>query len=333
MSNTTERVLRLLSLLQAQPVWTGEALAERLGVTARCIRRDVDRLRELGYPVNATQGVGGGYRLGAGKALPPLLLDDGEAVAVAVALRLTAGVALTGATAVGASESALEALTKLDKVMPPRLRAEIRAIQDSIDVLGGPVHMEVSAECLLTLARCCQDQCQARFAYGDRDGKRSFRRVEPVRLVSAQRRWYLMAWDLDRDDWRTFRLDRMTDVVASTFRFRPREHPDPAEYVRRSVTTFPHRFMVRVVLHCSLVQARAMIPQTVGTLTEREGRVLLEFSADDLRWSAMHLSCLDVGFEVLDPPEMFDVMRGLAKKLTLAADSRLIADRNEPISG
>ena len=188
-------------LLQQRQTWSGSELAERLGTTTRTIRRDVDRLRELGYPVNATQGVAGGYRLGAGRALPPLLLDDAEAVAVAVSLRLAAG-----GTVAGASEAALRALTKLDQVLPSRLRQRVHGIHDSISTLpGGPSAETVDADALVEIAGACRDLVRLEFAYADRSGAITQRRVEPYGLVATGRRWYLMAYDLDRDDWRTFR--------------------------------------------------------------------------------------------------------------------------------
>ena len=204
----TERVLALLALLQQRQTWSGSELAERLGTTTRTVRRDVDRLRELGYPVNATQGVAGGYRLGAGRALPPLLLDDAEAVAVAVSLRLAAG-----GTVAGASEAALRALTKLDQVLPSRLRHRVRGIHDSISTLPGSAAAEaVDADALVAIAGACRDQVRLEFAYADRSGAGTQRRVEPYALVATGRRWYLMAYDLDRDDWRTFRLDRIETI-------------------------------------------------------------------------------------------------------------------------
>jgi predicted DNA-binding transcriptional regulator YafY len=236
MGDTTERVLRLLSLLQQRPVWTGPELAERLGVTTRSIRRDVERLRGLGYPVHAAQGVGGGYQLGRGRELPPLLLDDAEAVAIAVSLRLAAG-----GTVTGASEAALSTLAKLDQVMPPRLRSEVKAIHDSTVTLSSARDL-VDGDVLLALARACRDLVRVRFGYDARDGAASERWVEPCRLVATGRRWYLMAWDVDREDWRTFRLDRMRSVVPSTWRFKQRDHPDPAEYVRRSVFACTRRW-------------------------------------------------------------------------------------------
>ena len=222
MAETTERVLRLLGLLQQRPVWTGPELAERLGVTTRSIRRDVERLRSLGYPVYAAQGVGGGYQLGRGRALPPLLLDDTEAVAVAVSLRMAAG-----GTVSGASEAALRTLAKLDQVMPPRLRGEVRAIHEATQTLrvrpghGRRRRPADPGPCSV------RDTVRVRFGYESRDGTSTSRTVEPVGLVAAGRRWYLMAYDVDRDDWRTFRLDRMTSVATTTWRFRERDHEDP----------------------------------------------------------------------------------------------------------
>ncbi|CAM3965651.1 helix-turn-helix transcriptional regulator [Smaragdicoccus niigatensis] len=316
MSQTTERVLRLLALLQTRPQWTGNELAERLGVTGRCIRRDVERLRELGYPVSAVQGAGGGYQLVAGKAIPPLLLDDDEAVAMAVALRFAAA-----GTLAGASESALRALSKLDKVMPPRLRAEVRAIQEATDVLGGPPQAEVDGEVLMVLARCCRDLTRARFSYQARDGAETERTVEPVRLVATGRRWYLMAWDLDRDDWRTFRLDRMSTVTASTFRFRFREHPDPVEYIRRSIRSSPTEFRVRVRLLATIDEVQQRIPWTGGTLTKSGSATVLEFTAGTLDWPAMHLARVGIPFEVLEPAEFRETLRALGDRLAAAAAS------------
>src|SRR3954464_6022871 len=221
MAQTTERVLRLLGLLQQRPVWTGSELAERLGVTTRSVRRDVERLRGLGYPVLATQGVGGGYQLGRGRGLPPLLLDDSEAVAVAVSLRMAAG-----GTVSGASEAALRTLAKLDQVMPPRLRSEVRAIHEATQTLDYG-QATVDGDTLLQLAKAVRDTVRVRFDYEARDGTPTSRTAEPVGLVATGRRWYLMAYDVERDDWRTFRLDRMSRVKATTWRFSTREHEDP----------------------------------------------------------------------------------------------------------
>src|SRR5580658_4712776 len=200
---TSARLLRLLSLLQARPDWTGAELAHRLHITARTLRRDVQKLRSLGYPVGATPGVAGGYRLGAGAALPPLLLEDDEAVAVVLGLRTAASHSVTGV-----AEASVRALAKLEQVLPARLRAQATAISQATVPLTGP-GPAVDAETLTTIARACRGREQLRFGYATRDGEPSERRAEPHRLVQAGYRWYLVARDIDRDDWRTFRVDRI----------------------------------------------------------------------------------------------------------------------------
>lgn len=311
---TTERVLRLLGLLQQRPVWTGPELAERLGVTTRSIRRDVERLRELGYPVNATQGVGGGYRLGAGRALPPLLLDDDEAIATAVSLRLAAG-----GTVAGASEAAVRTLAKLDQVLPTRLRAEVRALHDAIVTLEGG-RVEVDADALLVLARATRDAVRVSFGYAGRGGEPGPRRVEPYGLVATGRRWYLLAWDLDREDWRSFRLDRMSEVTASTWRFTRREHPDPAAYVQRAVTVAPYRHRARVRVLAPADEVRRVTTATSVTIEEVDDHSCLLLSgADSLYVLSLHLGMLPWDFEVLDPPELREAVAELAGRLARAA--------------
>jgi predicted DNA-binding transcriptional regulator YafY len=311
---TTERVLRLLGLLQRRPSWTAAELAAELGVTDRSVRRDVERLRTLGYPVLATAGVGGGYQLGAGTRLPPLLLDDEEAIATAVSLRLA-----SGGTVAGAGEAALRALAKLDQVMPPRLHTEVRAVHGAIETLVGPA-AQVDSEVLMTLARACRDGVRVRFRYTDRDGGEGGRTVEPVRMVATGRRWYLMAWDADRDDWRTFRLDRMREVAATTSRFRPREHPDPVAYVQRSVTAAPYRFVARVRLHAPPDRVRELVPPQVGRVEDdADGWCVLVTGADDLEALAVHVALLRIEAVVLDPPELRDAAASLARRLTALA--------------
>ena len=194
MAETTSRVLQLLGLLQSRRVWTGEELAERLGVTTRSVRRDVDRLRDLGYPVHASKGHGGGYQLGAGAALPPLLLDPDEAVAMAVCLRLAAG-----GTVAGVGESALRALSKLDQVMPSRLRSQVSAVHDATVTLTSPSSdSPVEPDVLMTLARACRDREHVSSGYVDIRGNATQRRLEPYQLVTTGRRWYLLAYDRDK---------------------------------------------------------------------------------------------------------------------------------------
>jgi len=314
MAETTERVLRLLGLLQQRPVWTGPELAERLGVTTRSIRRDVERLRALGYPVQATQGMGGGYQLGRGRGLPPLLLDDAEAVAVAVALRMAAG-----GTVSGASEAALRTLAKLDQVMPPRLRSEVRAIHEATQTLESG-HATVDGEALLRLACAVRDTVRVRFDYEARDQATSNRTVEPVGLVATGRRWYLMAYDLDRDDWRTFRLDRMSRVEPTTWRFRVREHEDPAAHVQRAVASAAYRFQARIVVHAPLaeVAARTSVRSVVLSAVD-ERTTLLEAGAETLSGLAFHLSFLGWEFEVQEPAELRKALAEMGGRALRAA--------------
>ena len=233
MSETTSRVLQLLGLLQSRRVWSGEELAERLGVTGRSVRRDVERLRDLGYPVLASKGHGGGYQLGAGAALPPLLLDPEEAVAMAVCLRVAAG----GSVA-GVGESALRALSKLDQVMPARLRAQVSAVHDAtVTLTSGQTDTPVEPDVLMTLARACRDHEHVNAGYVDIRGNETQRRLEPYQLVTTGRRWYLLAYDRDKLDWRSLRLDRMSDVRALGSTFVPRDAPDAASYVQHAIIT------------------------------------------------------------------------------------------------
>lgn len=309
---TTERVLTLLGLLQQRQVWTGPELADRLGVTPRTIRRDVERLRTLGYPVHAGHGVGGGYRLGPGRALPPLLLDDEEAIATAVSLLAGAG----GAVA-GAADAALRALAKLDRVLPTRLRHDVRALAGSVESFGGG-RPPVDPEALMTLARACRDEVEAGFDYPSGSGVRR-RRVEPYRLVASDRRWYLLAYDLDRDDWRSFRVDRMTDVAARTWGFRPRTAPDAATHVQEGVASraYPHR--ARFLVHAPADTVRAQIPASAAVVRPRDGeRCEVLSGAGSLDFVLMHVLLLGHDFEVLDPPELRSRCRTLAERLLAA---------------
>lgn len=314
MGDTTHRVLSLLNLLQQRPVWTGTELAERLGVTTRSVRRDVERLRALGYPVRAEHGTGGGYQLGAGKALPPLLLDDEEAVAVAVSLRLAAG-----GTVAGLGEAAVRSLAKLDQVLPARLRAEVKAVIDATVSLDSPV-TPVDADVLVALARAIRTPERATFDYTKADGDHGERRVEPYRLVAAVRRWYLMAWDLDREDWRTFRLDRMTAARGTGWRFKPREAPDAVEFIRASITQAPYRFVAKVRIDASAHEVAQFVPSTIAVVEpDGDGGAILTTGADDLDYVAYHVVRLGWPVTVIDPPELRDAMRLLGERLTAAS--------------
>ncbi|MER7081726.1 helix-turn-helix transcriptional regulator, partial [Saccharopolyspora kobensis] len=255
-----------------------------------------------------------GYQLGAGTRLPPLLFDDEEAIATAVSLRLA-----SGGTVAGTGEAALSALAKLDQVMPPRLRAEVRAVHGATDTLVGP-GVEIDAELLVSLARACRDAVRVRFRYAGRGGEERERTVEPVRMVATRHRWYLMAFDVDRDDWRTFRLDRMRDVAVTTWRFRPREHPDPAAYVQHSTSEAPYRHLARVRLRATAAQVRERVPPQVAKVEDAEdGWCTLTAGGNDLHWLAMHIAALDLETEVLDPPELREAAQRLAQRLTAMA--------------
>ncbi|WP_246608257.1 helix-turn-helix transcriptional regulator, partial [Paractinoplanes toevensis] len=257
MANTSARMLRLLSLLQTHRYWPGAELADRLEVSPRTLRRDVDRLRDLGYPVDANRGAAGGYQLQAGAAVPPLLLDDDEAVAIAVGLRTAAAGAVTGF-----EETSVRALAKVIQLLPPRLRRRIDALRAATapgGIFGGGPTLD--AEVLTTLALACRGEERLRFAYTPRERETSARHAEPHRLVSLGRNWYLVAWDLDRADWRSFRVDRLTDPAPTGARFRPREIPggDPVAWLRARIATIPNRYEVSVLLHSPPDKVRAVV--------------------------------------------------------------------------
>ncbi|MFI7419462.1 helix-turn-helix transcriptional regulator [Nonomuraea sp. NPDC049684] len=313
---TTERVLTLLGLLQQRQVWTGPELAGRLGVTSRTVRRDVERLRALGYQVHAGQGIGGGYRLGPGQDLPPLLLDDEEAIATAVSLLAGADSAVAGA-----GEAAIRALAKLDAVLPARLRHEVRALSGVVESFGGG-RAPVDPEVLMTLARACRDEVEAGFDYPS-GGQVGRRRVEPYRLVTSDRRWYLLAYDLDRDGWRSFRVDRMAGVAARTFRFRPRPAPDAAAYVQEGVASRAYPHQARFLLHAPAATVRAQVPASAAVVRERgSDRCELVSGSGSLDYVLMHVVALGHDFEVLDPPELGERCRELARRLSSAGAVR-----------
>ena len=312
MSDTPGRLLRLLSLLQQRADWSGPELADRLGVTTRTVRRDVDRLRTLGYPVDAAPGQTGGYRLGPGAALPPLLLDEDEAAAIAIALGASAGGAVHGI-----EEPALAALAKLDRLLPSHLRARVDAIRSTAVSIGGAD--EVDAAVLVALARAAAEHERLRIAYVDREGNESERRIDPHRLVSTGRRWYLVALDVDRDDWRTLRVDRIGHVHATGHRFRPfTEPPDAADLVSRASGVSPYRWQAVVVVHADPAVVRAEVPPTVGVVEPHADGSRLTVGADDLRYLAGHLVALDLDITPLEPPELVELLRRAGERLARA---------------
>jgi predicted DNA-binding transcriptional regulator YafY len=313
MLETSARLLRLLSLLQTRKDWSGAELAQRLGVTDRTVRRDVDKLRSLGYPVNASTGVTGGYQLGAGAALPPLLLDDDEAVAVAIGLRTATAGAVTGI-----EETSVRALAKLEQVLPHRLRRRVNALQNytvRITVDGGPT---VSPEVLTTIANACRDHERLRFDYLDHHEVSSLRTAEPHKLVNWGRRWYLVAWDTDRVDWRTFRVDRMAPRTPTGPKFTPRELPgggDVADYVSRGVSSAAWRYRARIVLHAPAEVVAERINPSIGVLEPLDGqRCVLITGAGSIDTMIVYLGLLDVDFEVTEPPELVERVRLWARR-------------------
>jgi len=312
--DTSARLLRLLSMLQARPDWPGAELAGRLDVTARTLRRDVQRLRDLGYPVHARPGVAGGYRLGAGAAMPPLLLDEDEAVAVAVSLRTAASHSVTGI-----EETSLRALAKLEQVLPVPLRRRTGALQQATVPLRSPVPT-VDPGVLTAIATACRDRRRVSFSYTDHGGTASTRTAEPHRLVHAGYRWYLVARDVGRDDWRTFRADRIGALTAGGARFVPRNPPDAASFVATAITTAPYRFRARVIVHAPAPVIAERMPPTVGMLEPADdGRCLLTAGADSLDAISFHLCMLGTDFTVLEPPELIAHIRRLAARLHRAA--------------
>jgi predicted DNA-binding transcriptional regulator YafY len=311
MLETSARLLRLLSLLQSPRDWTGAELAERLAVSTRTVRNDVERLRSLGYPVHATRGAVGGYRLGAGAALPPLLLDDEEAVAVAVGLRTAAGGAIAGI-----EEASLRALAKLEKVLPSRLRHRVNALQNyTVPVPGNRTGPVVDPAILTTLAAACRDHEQLRFDYRDHAGSARLRVAEPHRLVNWGRRWYLVAWDTHRRDWRTFRVDRIAPRIPNGPRFTPREPPDGdvAAYVSRRVSAAAWRYRARVTVHAPAARIADRINPAVGVVEPvDEHTCVLDTGADTVETLAVYLGMLGADFTVSDPPELVSYLRELS---------------------
>ncbi len=312
---TSARLLKALSLLQSRRFWTGRELADALAVTERSVRRDVDRLRALGYPVAATSGVGGGYALGAGADLPPLPLDDDEAVAVAVGLRAAA----TGPVG-GLEEAAIRALGKLEQVLPQRLRARLGSLE-AVSVRLADLGPVVDGEVLAAVANACREEALLSFTYRDRNGAPTTRRVEPYRLVHTSRRWYLVAFDRDRDDWRTFRVDRVaTPRAGHPFRPRPLPAEDLADWVSRRVSTEAYRYRARVrVLAPAAEVSAAVSPSSGRVVPETEATCLLETGGDDARWMALYLGALGLELEVLEPPALAEAFGELSARFARAA--------------
>jgi len=311
MLETSARLLRLLSLLQSRRDWTGPELAARLGVSTRTLRADVEKLRSLGYPVHAAPGVGGGYRLGAGAALPPLLLDDEEAIAVAVSLRTAAG-----GTVAGIEEAAIRAQVKLQQVLPARLRQRVDAIYSATVPAASP-GPTVDAGSLATIAAACRDRYRLRFEYQTHDGSTGIRSVEPHRLVHTGRRWYLVAWDVERQDWRTYRVDRLRLLPGSGPRFAPRVPPaeDMAAFVQRGIDLALYRYRTVVRVNGPAGEIARYLPAAVLVEAVDGETCLVHAGADTPQQLALHILMLDRDFKVEGPPELLEALRLIASRI------------------
>jgi len=318
MLETSARLLRLLSLLQGRRDWTSAELAGRLGVTTRTIRNDIGRLRGLGYPVDARPGVAGGYRLGAGGAMPPLLLDEEEAVAVAIGLRTAANGSIAGI-----EEASMRALAKLQQVLPSRLRRQVSALRAY--ALPVPARgTQVDPDVLTLIASACRDHERLRFDYRAHSGAASRRSVEPYRLVNDRRRWYLVAFDTDRDAWRTFRVDRIEPRTPAGPRFTPRALPPDQEIaaqVARGAGEAAWRYRARVIVHAPAAHVRSRLPIPVEVESLGEDRCAFEPGSDHPEMLALYLGMLDADFIIVDSPELVAALRKLTGRYQRAIDT------------
>ena len=308
--DTPVRLLRLLGLLSARSGWSAAALADEMGVTERTVRRDMVRLRELGYPVDAATGPYGGYTLGRGGRLPPLVLDDDEAVAVAIALRVTAG------GAAGTESASLSALTKLDQVLPSLLRERVTALANVTVSLRSSGMPPVDVDVLVVVALACRRGERLRLTYTDRLDQTSDRNVEPYRLVYTDRQWYLVAYDLDRADWRRFRVDRMSELKLTGARFTARgEAPDAATFVAEGIAVGGWDTHARVRLHLPLARAQRLVARTDAVLTAETADTTIAVIGGEADWIARLLAGLDCSFEVIEPDELRKELRALGRRL------------------
>lgn len=320
MTTPSSRLLTLLSLMQARRDWPGPTLAERLEVSGRTIRRDVERLRGLGYPVESLSGPAGGYRLRAGAAMPPLLLDDEEATAIAVGLRVAAQ-----SSVAGIEEASLRAMVKLEGVLPARVRRRVRALHAITATRPAP-GPSVDPQALTLIAAACRDGERIRFGYRGRDGVAGRRSVEPQAIANLGRRWYLVAWDRDRDDWRTFRVDRISAPAATGMPCTPRRlpAPDAAAFVADRLHAAPTRYEARLIVRAPAEAVHRRPPASwAGTVTPIDaGTCEYRTGDDDLSWLAHRVAMLGFDFEVLEPTELRERLRALADRLGRAAAGR-----------
>ncbi len=321
MANTSSRTLRLLTLLQTHRFWPGPELAGRLEVSERTLRRDVDRLRDLGYPVSSTRGAIGGYQLGAGGSLPPLVVDEDEAIAMVVALGAAANV-----TAGALFEASLSALSKVVQVLPPRLRRRAESLRSA--TVDSPLGQapEVEASVLAAVAQAIRDTERIRFSYtargGENPGDAVRRHVEPVKLVTVGRRWYLLAYDLDRGDWRSFRLDRLTEPFGTRARFRAREVPggDAAAYVRAGLREAGRgEFHVTAHVGRPAEEVEAQIGRWVAVAPVSRETCVVDMDVRDPAWVIVALGKLDAPVTIESgSPELIAALRAWTGRLSAA---------------
>jgi len=311
MSKPTRRLLAVLSALQGQRVWTGPALADHLGVTVRTVRRDVERLRDLGYVIDSTIGTVGGYSLGVGGlALPPLMLDEEEAVATALCLRAAASDSVAGV-----GEAATRALAKLEQTLPRASRAQVEA------VTGATIRVpsrgdEVDPEILVTITRACRERDVLRLLYRNHAGDERERRLQPYRVVSIGRRWYLVARNDRASEWRTFRVDRILSALNTGHRFEIDDPPDAAAIVQAAISIAPYAHRARIEFDAPFDTVAALVPSSAGIVEMiDEHTTVLTTGGDDLDWIAFHLAMMRLPFRVLDPPELIGAIRDLAARL------------------
>jgi predicted DNA-binding transcriptional regulator YafY len=326
MLKTSARLLRLLSLLQSRRYWSGAELSERVEVDARTLRRDIDRLRELGYAVESSPGLGGGYQLKPGSSLPPVLLDDEEAVTVAVAVR-------AAASSVGKmEETAVRLLAKLDQLLPSRLRKRASALHSVTLSLARP-QAAPSIDLLTQIAGACRDHVKLRITYRDRAGNVTSRLVEPLRLAHTGRLWYLVAFDPQRKDWRTFRMDRLERVASTGAQFTPREFPgDIAEYVSRSIRQVPYRYRLRIRLRGSAADLARQIPSWCGVLEAIDAEsCVLSTGADSIEALAAQVVLTGADFDILEAPELAAELGKIAARLVRATRERASEESPGPL--
>jgi len=320
MANTSARTLRLLSLLQTRRYWPGEELAGQLRVSPRMLRRDIDRLRELGYPIQAQRGVAGGYQLAAGTALPPLVVDDEEAVALALGLQAAAQGAVEGI-----AEASVRALAKVAQVMPARLRRRVQALGTMTVPASweGTGRAGVDPEILTALALACRNTERIRFSYTAAGGQPSARHVEPHRLVLLSRRWYLVGYDLDRQGWRSYRLDRLGAPNETGIRFRARELPaaDAAAFVRAGIQSTRTGYDVEVLVEAPAETVRERIGRWAAVSEISATRCRVRMTADALEWPVLGLGLVGADFQVISPPELLDWLGDWGRRFSRAAGS------------